>query len=288
MTFARCSLPLAVQDTQSASRAWKLFLLAPRMLPAWPEQQGSHGRALMLARAAAFQRGDQRQLLAAARPVERGICSRAANGARPCCCVQTPSLSANGHAPKSDRASLPAPGRYSRQPSSCAGHRGLLGRAHRPHEAPARGGRPLSCFNTNPKPKEARQASKQGNKNRQASNSKQEGRQAVRPAQARPGKARFKMQCKAGQGRAGKAGRQPQGRACAASTCSLSPQAGGQAHGRTACSILKWVDKPLGKLKLAGRRGGNMRREYSARGAARLKHALARNFEGRFPKWGCA
>ena len=193
------------------------------------------------------------------------------------------SLSANGHAPRSDRASLLAPGRYSRQPSSCAGCRGLLGRAHRPHEAPARGGRPLSCFNTNPKPKEARQASKQ------------EGRQAVRPAQARPGKARFKMQRKAGQRRAGQ-GRQATTRSClrslnlqplapsrrpsARQNGMQHPQVGRQAAGQTQAG---------GQEGRSGSAwgGGNVRKECSARGAARLKHALARNFEGRFPKWGC-
>ena len=55
----------------NASRAWKLFLLAPRMLLARPEQQGLQGQATLLARAAVFRRGEWRQLLAAARPGPR-------------------------------------------------------------------------------------------------------------------------------------------------------------------------------------------------------------------------
>ncbi|CAE7940818.1 unnamed protein product, partial [Symbiodinium sp. KB8] len=54
-----------------ASRAWKLFLLTPRMLLARTEQRGSHGRAELLGRAAAFQRGDWIQLLQSARRVSR-------------------------------------------------------------------------------------------------------------------------------------------------------------------------------------------------------------------------
>ena len=56
-----------VAAAAAAARAWKLFLLAPRMLLARPMQHGSQGRATLLARASAFQRGEWRQLLAAAR-----------------------------------------------------------------------------------------------------------------------------------------------------------------------------------------------------------------------------
>ena len=58
-------------NSAGAGRAWKLFLLAPRMLLARPEHQGAQGRALLLARAQAFQRGEWSQLLAAARPSTR-------------------------------------------------------------------------------------------------------------------------------------------------------------------------------------------------------------------------
>ena len=50
-----------------AARAWKLFLLAPRMLLTRTDQHGSQGRAELLGRASAFQRGDWLQLLQAAR-----------------------------------------------------------------------------------------------------------------------------------------------------------------------------------------------------------------------------
>ncbi|OLP88553.1 hypothetical protein AK812_SmicGene30090 [Symbiodinium microadriaticum] len=58
-------------NSAGAGRAWKLFLLAPRMLLARSEHQGAQGRALLLARAQAFQRGEWSQLLAAARPSTR-------------------------------------------------------------------------------------------------------------------------------------------------------------------------------------------------------------------------
>ena len=48
-------------------RAWKLFLLAPRMLLARTTQRGAQGRQELLARAAAFQRGDWALLLDEAR-----------------------------------------------------------------------------------------------------------------------------------------------------------------------------------------------------------------------------
>ena len=50
-----------------AARAWKLFLLAPRVLLTRTDQHGSQGRAELLGRASAFQRGDWLQLLQAAR-----------------------------------------------------------------------------------------------------------------------------------------------------------------------------------------------------------------------------
>ena len=54
-------------DVAATSRAWKLFLLAPRMLLARTAQQGAEGRAELLARAAAFERGDWTRLLREAR-----------------------------------------------------------------------------------------------------------------------------------------------------------------------------------------------------------------------------
>jgi len=50
-------------DIAATSRVWKLFLLAPRMLLARTAQQGAEGRAELLARAAAFERGDWTRLL---------------------------------------------------------------------------------------------------------------------------------------------------------------------------------------------------------------------------------
>jgi len=50
-----------------ALRAWKLFVLAPRMLLARTAHRGAQGRAELLARATAFQRGDWIALLEAAR-----------------------------------------------------------------------------------------------------------------------------------------------------------------------------------------------------------------------------
>ena len=58
-------------DFSATSRAWKLFLLSPRMLLARPAHQGADGRAELLERAAAFDRGDWLQLLAAARASHR-------------------------------------------------------------------------------------------------------------------------------------------------------------------------------------------------------------------------
>ena len=49
-----------------AARAWKLFLLASRMLLTRTDQHGWQGRAELLGRASAFQRGDWLQLLQAA------------------------------------------------------------------------------------------------------------------------------------------------------------------------------------------------------------------------------
>ena len=54
-------------DVAATSRAWKLFLLAPRMLLARAAQQGAEGRAELVARAAAFERGDWTRLLREAR-----------------------------------------------------------------------------------------------------------------------------------------------------------------------------------------------------------------------------
>ena len=45
-------------DYAATSRAWKLFLLSPRMLLARPTHQGADGRLELLERAAAFDRGD--------------------------------------------------------------------------------------------------------------------------------------------------------------------------------------------------------------------------------------
>ncbi|CAE7416640.1 unnamed protein product, partial [Symbiodinium pilosum] len=50
-----------------SSRAWKLFILAPRMLLARTALQGPQGRAELLGRATAFQRGEWLQLLQSAR-----------------------------------------------------------------------------------------------------------------------------------------------------------------------------------------------------------------------------
>ena len=54
-------------DEAPASRAWKLFLLAPRMLLARTHLHGARGRDELLARAAAFRRREWAQLLVAAR-----------------------------------------------------------------------------------------------------------------------------------------------------------------------------------------------------------------------------
>ena len=54
-------------DEAARSRAWKLFLLAPRMLLARPKQRGAQGRAELLGRAEAFQRGAWQSLLQSAR-----------------------------------------------------------------------------------------------------------------------------------------------------------------------------------------------------------------------------
>ena len=60
----------------AASRAWKLFLLTPRMLLARTPQQGSQGRAELLSRAAKFQRGEWPQLLRSARQAAQQPTSR--------------------------------------------------------------------------------------------------------------------------------------------------------------------------------------------------------------------
>ena len=61
--------PAASQaNAARAARAWKLFLLVPRMLLTRATQQGSQGRAELLSRAAAFQRGEWTQLIRSARP----------------------------------------------------------------------------------------------------------------------------------------------------------------------------------------------------------------------------
>ena len=51
----------------ATSRAWKLFLLTPRMLLAGTAQAGAEGRAELLGRAAALERGDWVRLLRGAR-----------------------------------------------------------------------------------------------------------------------------------------------------------------------------------------------------------------------------
>ena len=58
----------AATGTRS-SRAWKLFILAPRMLLARTALRGPQGRAELLGRATAFQRGEWLQLLQSARRV---------------------------------------------------------------------------------------------------------------------------------------------------------------------------------------------------------------------------
>ena len=60
----------------TASRAWKLFLLTPRMMLARTPQQGSQGRAELLSRAAKFQRGEWPQLLRSARQAAQQPTSR--------------------------------------------------------------------------------------------------------------------------------------------------------------------------------------------------------------------
>ena len=54
-------------DPAACARAWKLFVLAPRMLLARVGQKGPEGRQALLDRVVAFQRGDWLALLRAAR-----------------------------------------------------------------------------------------------------------------------------------------------------------------------------------------------------------------------------
>ncbi|CAE7629322.1 unnamed protein product [Symbiodinium sp. CCMP2592] len=68
LTHLHAALVEGEAQSSAASRAWKLFLVAPRMLLARPEHQGAQGRAILPARAQPFQRGEWTQLLAAARP----------------------------------------------------------------------------------------------------------------------------------------------------------------------------------------------------------------------------
>ena len=63
-------------DYAATSRAWNLFLLSPRMLLARPAHQGADGRAELLERATAFDRGDWLQLLEAARAHRRQAVAR--------------------------------------------------------------------------------------------------------------------------------------------------------------------------------------------------------------------
>ena len=66
-TASRLSRARGGLDEAPASRAWRLFLLAPRMLLARTHLHGARGRDELLARAAAFRRGEWAQLLVAAR-----------------------------------------------------------------------------------------------------------------------------------------------------------------------------------------------------------------------------
>ena len=56
----------AEEDGARVERAWKLFLLTPRMLLARPESQGAVGRQELLERLLAFERGDWVELLTGA------------------------------------------------------------------------------------------------------------------------------------------------------------------------------------------------------------------------------
>ena len=86
-------------ESEGAARAWKLFLLAPRMLLARTNQHGSQGRAELLGRAAAFQRGDWLQLLRArvVRATQPGM-------PKPALLTRSPSKSGTWPAPRSRKA----------------------------------------------------------------------------------------------------------------------------------------------------------------------------------------
>jgi len=55
----------------TAERAWKLFLLVPRLVLTRPRETGAFGRAALLQRIQAFEAGHWRELLKAAQPLER-------------------------------------------------------------------------------------------------------------------------------------------------------------------------------------------------------------------------
>jgi len=131
----------------TASRAWKLFLLAPRMLLARPEQQSSEGRATLLARAAAFQRGEWTQVLAARGPVHELRRHKRNPTPKP-----SPSVNVNGHARECASASSLALGKCSRQRSSRQARRPRGMRSPTPPNARPRHGsrRPRSCSTVNP------------------------------------------------------------------------------------------------------------------------------------------
>ena len=101
----------ATPDNAPTLRAWKLFLLAPRMLLARTTQRGAQGREELLARAAAFQRSDWARLLDEARQVG----SRRRKNRVHKVWMLTPSPSASGNKParRSGRANFPEPARSS-------------------------------------------------------------------------------------------------------------------------------------------------------------------------------
>ena len=69
--FRKAQAANSAADPTDAAKAWKLFLLAPRMLLlARTKQPGSQGRAELLGRAAVLQRGNWLQLMQSASAVQ--------------------------------------------------------------------------------------------------------------------------------------------------------------------------------------------------------------------------
>ena len=129
-----------------ASRAWKLF--SPRAC-CW------RGRSNMARKAGhCSSSGQQRSSATSGRSSSLLRVPGYALPSRPWNSTQllSSNASANGHAPKSDRASLPVPGRYSRQPSSLRDQRPRGSRSPTSRSArPRRGLRcPRSCSSTSP------------------------------------------------------------------------------------------------------------------------------------------